>query len=50
MEKRKMIDDEFEIFNDKPEYFCYRCIDCGFEDDVMDQVREPGHPLGRGRV
>lgn len=36
MEKRKMIDNEFEIFNDKPEYFRYRCIDCGFEDDVMD--------------
>ena len=39
---------EYEMFNSKQsdEYFHYRCVDCGFEDDVMDVACGADHNGG----
>lgn len=36
--KNKIKDDTGEIIDDRfvSEYFHYRCLDCGYEDEVMD--------------
>lgn len=37
-EKKYLQDDSYERANGRivDEYFHYRCVDCGFEDEVMD--------------